>query len=224
MTSSNVSALKTNADALIGNIKVTREDWLREAMDVLVDDGVDSVKIMLIGERLEVSRSSFYWYFKSRQELLDALLEQWQRSNTAALVAQAGAPADTITAAVCNVFRCVVNPGLFDNRLDFAVRDWARKSASVSRVLDQSDKRRLDALNAMYRRYGYGDLEATARAKILYFMQIGYNDADLREPMEQRLKLLPEYLLGFTGKTPRQHEVEEFTNYALGLSRGITNE
>ena len=64
-------------DAHAGNVKVTREDWLTVAMDVLLSDGVEQVKVLTLGDRLSVSRSSFYWYFKSRQHLLDALLDQW---------------------------------------------------------------------------------------------------------------------------------------------------
>ena len=174
-----------------GNIKVTREDWLNVALDVLMSDGVELVKVMVLAELLDVSRSSFYWYFKSRQHLLDALLEVWEGTNTAALVTQSQAPATTITQACCNVFRCVVNPALFNTQLDFAVRDWARKSGSVRRVLDRSDSKRHNALKAMFERFDYAPVEAEARARILYYMQIGYNDADLHEPMEARMRLLP---------------------------------
>ena len=61
---------------LTGNVKVTREDWLNIAMDALIRDGVEAVKVKIFAEALGVSRSSFYWYFKSRQELLDALLAE----------------------------------------------------------------------------------------------------------------------------------------------------
>ena len=81
------------AEPLVGNIKVTRDDWLNVAMDVLVSDGVEQVKVMNLAERMAVSRSSFYWYFKSRQELLDALLAKWQATNTAGLIAQSELPA-----------------------------------------------------------------------------------------------------------------------------------
>jgi len=66
-------------------------------MDVLISDGVEKVKVLTLAERLDVSRSSFYWYFKSRQELLDSLLELWEATNTAAIVRQTKAPAKTIT-------------------------------------------------------------------------------------------------------------------------------
>lgn len=205
-------------EPLVGNVKVTRQDWVNVAMDVLISDGVEMVKVLVLAERLGVSRSSFYWYFKSRQDLLDALLENWQKTNTEALVTQAEIPAGTITGAVCNVFRCVMNPALFNNKLDFAVRDWARRSGPVRRVLDQSDSRRLFALSGMFERFGYEPLEALTRARILYFMQIGYNDAELHEPMDERLRLLPNYLLGFTGKAPRQDEIDDFIAYVEEIS------
>ncbi|WP_108860933.1 MULTISPECIES: TetR/AcrR family transcriptional regulator [Ruegeria] len=208
------------AEPLVGNIKVTRDDWLNVAMDVLISDGVDQIKVLNLAERMAVSRSSFYWYFKSRQELLDALLARWHATNTAALVAQAKAPADTITAAVCNVHRCVVNTELFDTALDFAVRDWARKSGKVRRALDQSDARRLEALHAMFARYGYSEVEAETRARVLYYMQIGYDLAQLNEPMSTRIAMVPHYLYVFTGVEPKPEEVEEFSAYSMRYWKG----
>ena len=222
MTAGKVTALRR--DGAAGHARVTREDWLRVALDLLISDGVEAVKVAVIGEKLRVSRSSFYWYFDNRRDLLDALIDRWQRSNTRALIAQAEAPAETITAAVCNVFRCAVDPGLFDSRLDFAVRDWARKQGSVRRILDRSDERRLAALAAMFRRHGYDERDALTRARILYFMQIGYNDAELHEPMEERLELLPNYLAAFTGRAPRAAEIREFARYVRNIRQRSEDE
>jgi AcrR family transcriptional regulator len=194
-------------DPLVGNIKVTREDWLNVALDTLVSDGMEQVKVLSLANRLAVSRSSFYWYFKSRQELLDALLDQWLATNTAALVASTDLPAQTITQAVTNVFSCFLNPQRFNNPLDFAIRDWARRSGKVRRVLDTSDTQRLDALTTMFVRFDYGQHDATARARVLYYMQIGYTDAELHEPLEQRLSMLEHYLFAFTGQKPSTDEI-----------------
>lgn len=196
------------------HIKATRDDWIAAALDTLISDGVDQVKVLTLSEKLDVSRSSFYWYFKSRQQLLDTLLNHWQATNTAAMVAQAEAPAQTVTAAVCNVWHCVVDPDLFNIPLDFAVRDWARRSGAVARVVDAGDTARLTALTALFSRYGYDLLEAEARARALYYMQIGYNDADLREPIEERLRRMPMYLRVFTGRDAPEHEIEAFRAYA----------
>ena len=80
-----------------GNIKVTRQDWLNCARARLIQSGIAEVKILSLGAELGVSRSSFYWYFESRQDLCDALLAEWENTNTAILRQHAAAPADTIT-------------------------------------------------------------------------------------------------------------------------------
>lgn len=198
-----------------GNVKVTREDWLNVAMDLLISDGVSDVKVLTIGERLGVSRSSFYWYFKSRQDLLDRLLERWQLTNTAVLIEHAERPAGTITEAVLNLFRCFVDHGGFNHRLDFAVREWARRDGTVRRVIDRVDSARHAAIARMFERFGYPAREADIRARVLYFQQIGYYALDLAEPAEERLKWVDGYVHAFTGIAPPDEEVARFRSHIL---------
>ena len=199
--------------------RTTREDWLRLAVDVLVSDGVGEVKVLSLGQKLGVSRSSFYWFFRDRQDLLDALLDHWGGTNTAAFFRHAGMEAPTITAAVCNVFRLFLDRDLFDPRLDFAVRDWARRDGSVRRALDAADAGRLGALAAMFERHAYGQEEAETRARVLYWMQVGYYALDLREPLEGRLARVPGYLLALTGREPAPGEVEALARFGREKGR-----
>jgi AcrR family transcriptional regulator len=200
--------------AQIGNVKATRDDWLDLALSVLAAEGVAHVTVLNLSERLGVSRSSFYWYFKNRDELLDALLDRWDRLNTRSIVDQADEPAATVNQAVCNVFRCWVNSAIFSPRLDFAVREWARRSAKVRKALDRSDRLRTEALKTLFVRFGYDGEEALVRARVLYYMQIGYYALDLKEPIEARLNLTPHYLKAFTGAAPTEADVEAFRAYA----------
>jgi len=197
------------------NVKVTRGDWLDVALSALAIEGVDHVTVLALSERLGVSRSSFYWYFKNRDELLGALLDRWDELHTCSIVAQAEAPATTVNEAVCNVFRCWINPTIFSPRLDFAVREWARRSAHVRKALDRSDRVRTEAIKALFVRFGYEDEDAFVRARVLYYMQIGYYALDLREPIETRLNLTPHYLKAFTGVDPNPAEIGAFCAYAM---------
>jgi AcrR family transcriptional regulator len=197
------------------NIKATRDDWLDLALSVLALEGVDHVTVLNLSERLGVSRSSFYWYFKNRDELLGALLDRWDELNTRSIVAQAEAPATTVNEAVCNVFRCWVNSAIFSPRLDFAVREWARRSAPVRKALDHADRVRTEAMKSLFVRFGYEDEDAFVRARVLYYMQIGYYALDLREPIETRLNLTLHYLKAFTGVDPNPAEIDTFRAYAM---------
>ena len=210
--------IETVADATgapFGNVKATREDWLRVAFGVLASDGVAAVTVLHLSERLSVSRSSFYWYFRNRDDLLDELLQRWESLNTRSIVRQSEAPAGSINEAVCNVFRCWIDPKLFSPRLDFAVREWARRSQKVRVLLDRSDGERTAAIQAMFERHGYPFEDALVRARVLYFMQIGYYALDLKEPMEDRLRLAPLYLETFTGVAPREQDLVSFRAYAM---------
>ena len=201
-------------EPLIGHVKVTREDWLNVARDILVSDGVAEVKVLTISARLEVSRSSFYWYFKSRKHLLDALLDDWQGWNTRLIREHCDMQSATITEAVCNFFRCFVDPERFDQGLDFAIREWARRDGQVRARIDREDTARIGALTAMFERHGYGWAEADTRARILYFQQLGYHALDQSEPLEDRLARTEMYLLGFTGRQAEGPECEAFRRFA----------
>ncbi len=203
---------------LPGNTKVTRQDWLDAATQILLTDGVERVKILTLANLLNVSRSSFYWYFESREALLTALLDHWIGTNTAALVAHAATQQPTITAAVANVFICFIDERQFNNRLDFAVRDWARRDPSVREVLAQSDEQRLTALAAMFGAHGYTPEDARIRARVLYYMQIGYIDADLQETTQERLEQVAHYIFAFTGQHATQAELDTFRTTVLSFS------
>ncbi|MEM1233181.1 MAG: helix-turn-helix domain-containing protein [Pseudomonadota bacterium] len=198
----------------LAHTKVTRQDWLDAAMRTLIEAGVEQVKVLTLATRMAVSRSSFYWYFKSRADLLDALLAAWETANPAAMIAQAERPSQSICEAICNIHKCVVNPALFDIELDFAVRDWARRDAEVRARVAAADARTCAALAAMFTRHGYPAQEALIRARVLYYMQLGYDAAELGESWEERLANVPHYLLAFTGRAPRPEVVEDFARYA----------
>lgn len=200
-----------------GNVKALREYWLAAARARLIQSGIAEVKILSLSNQLGVSRSSFYWYFKSRQDLCDALLADWENTNTAALKRHAEADAATITEAVCNLFRCFVNPVLFDEQLDFAVREWSRRDPAVRSVIDRSDRERLLAITQMFERFGVEPDLADVRARVLYYTQIGFYALDLAESIEERISRAYNYLLVFTGEHTGEQEIDSLSRYARAI-------
>ncbi|HSF95712.1 MAG TPA: TetR/AcrR family transcriptional regulator [Thermohalobaculum sp.] len=203
-----------------GNIKVTREDWLRLAGETLVGRGVSQVKVLTLANQLGVSRSSFYWYFRSRKDLLDQLLARWEQQNTRAVLDHAARPAGNICRAVMHLFECFIDPAQFDPRLDFAVREWARRAPEVRKRLDAADAARANAIRDMFLRHGYEETEAFTRARIIYFMQIGYYALVENEPFETRFSMLEPYLVSFTGELPDPAEMAAFLTLARRLLKG----
>lgn len=195
-------------------IRTTREDWLRLALEYLVDDGIDRVKIQIIASRLGVSRSGFYWFFKSSQDLHDQMLGYWLHRNTGPIIERAMRPCATISLGILAVFECWVDATLFDSRLDIAVRLWGRRSKKVSDIVAQADQQRLEAISQMFLRHGYSGEDALIRARVLYFTQIGHFTLDFPEDMKTRISRVPAYIHAFCGRDASADEFEMFKAFA----------
>ncbi len=188
----------------------SQEGWLDAAYDMLIESGVDSVKILPLAKRLNLSRTSFYWFFKDREELLDALIERWRQKNTGNLVRQTQAYAESIVEAMFNVFDCWVDNGLFDAPSEFAVRSWALTSDNIRAEVQAADEVRLEALKQMFIRFGQSENHADVRARTSYLVQIGYISMQTRESISVRMKRIPEYIEIYTGQAPEQRDLERF--------------
>jgi AcrR family transcriptional regulator len=187
---------------------LSREDWLQAAVRLLIQEGIDQVKVQRLGKALKTSRGSFYWHFRDRADLLDAILHRWEESNTGQLIAALG-PADRpLEQRILSLFTLWVDPSY--PRFDNAVRAWAAKSAKVRRVQRAADQRRLRHIEQMFLDAGYPPQEAVVRGDMLYFTQIGYYLLDLGESERQRFARLEPYYLAFTGRPLSAAAIEHF--------------
>ena len=186
------------------------EGWLEAAYDQLLESGVDSVKILPLAKKLNLSRTSFYWFFRDREELLAALLARWREKNTGNLVRQSEAYAESIAEAMLNVFDCWLDKSLFDSPFEFAVRSWALQSPDIAKEVQAADQARLDALSRMFVRFGYKDISADVRARTIYLVQIGYISMQSKEDLAMRMRRIPEYVEIFTGEAPQRREMDRF--------------
>lgn len=186
------------------------EVWLEAAYDTLIDSGVDAVRILPLAEKLRLSRTSFYWFFKDRNELLAALAERWRARNTGGIVRRSQAYAESIAEAMLNVFDCWLDRDLFDSHFEFAVRSWALQSPEIAGHVNKADDLRIEALTGMFLRFGYSALEADVRARTIYLVQIGYISMKADEDVAVRMRRIPEYVRIFTGQAPLRRELERF--------------
>lgn len=184
--------------------------WLAAAYELLAKNGVEAVKVMPLAKKLGLSRTGFYWHFKDRNQLLEAIIQRWEDKNTGNLVARAQAYAGTIAEAMFNVFDCWLDDTLFDARLDLAIRNWARNDPALQKRLDMADARRQDALSAMFTRFGFDAAQAHVRTMTVMYTQIGYISMRITETKDARIDRMPDYIEVYTGQRPTQPEILRF--------------
>ncbi len=190
--------------------RASEEDWLNAAHEVLTDSGVEAVKIMPLAKKLGLTRTGFYWHFKDRDALLEAMIGRWEDKNTGNLVARCNAYAESICEAVFNLFDCWLDDALFDSRLDLAIRNWARNDPALQRRLDRADDLRKAAMQSMFLRFGYDATEAEIRALTMIYTQIGYISMQVKEDRNERFSRMPAYVEVFTGRKPTAAALRRF--------------
>jgi len=170
-----------------------REQWIKAARAKLIVGGVGQVRVEVLARELGVTPGSFYWHFKDKADLLDALREDWERQNSAPLFsAVAAAPRDP-DAMLDALMEAWIKEAGFDPAYDAAMRDWARTSPEVEQAVHREDERRIELITSIYHTAGVTGEDAMIRARIVHYHQVGYYAMRVRETPEQRRILKPLY-------------------------------
>ncbi len=186
--------MKKTAKSAIRHLpRLGPDAWIRSARVALIDGGIASVKVVPLAQVLGVTSGSFYWHFKSLQSLLDALLQDWQTTNTEPLFAAVAAHPNSATKQLDALVDVWINETDYSPAWDAAVRDWARVSPGVEAAVRRIDEKRIELLRTVYKRLGFSDPKAFVRARITYFHQVGYYALRIIERRSDRLKLKPLY-------------------------------
>jgi AcrR family transcriptional regulator len=194
--------------------QLQRFDWLQTALQIFVDEGIDAVRITRLADDLKVTRGSFYWHFKNREDLLMSLVSYWKGKNTAAIT-ESIAQATSLSDGILRLFETCVDAAQFDPRLDLALREWARRSDSIHRLVDSEDAARIDALRQFYQRFDYPMPQALIRARVFYYSQIGFYALGTRESLDTRLGYTEAYFEAFTGQQLSPLEANRFRRRIL---------
>jgi AcrR family transcriptional regulator len=149
---------------------LSASDWIAAAMDAIIEDGVAAVAIEPLAIRLGATKGSFYHHFSNRDALVVAALEDWERSQTEAVIERLELipdPAERLRAVLATAFADRVG-GIRDAAL-LAAANHPLVKPIVRRVTD----RRLRYFADMYVKLGLPKPQARRRALMLYLSYIG---------------------------------------------------
>jgi len=175
--------------------RLNREDWIRGALEILVTAGVGGVKIVPLAKRLGVTSGSFYWHFKNRRELHDALLDYWEREMTDAAIEAAkgfdGPPEERIW----RLMEQVMTIGMA--RYDLAFWHWGQSDAAAQTVFLRTLNKRFAFAKWMFEQVGFSKTQAEARGRMMVVYMMGESTliSDAPGKRKRQLKLKYEILI-----------------------------
>ncbi|MGB3771056.1 MAG: TetR/AcrR family transcriptional regulator [Rhodococcus sp. (in: high G+C Gram-positive bacteria)] len=152
--------------------RLTLDDWVNAAFELLVKDGVAEVKITTLCERLGVTKGSFYWHFADIDQLMETIADKWcdRQNDTLRGLAQVDTiPVDTRLQVMAEL--------LLQQQtwtVEAAIRDWARTYDKIAHAVNELDQRIFDVVQKSMQELGFDDSEARLRAGFLVYAGIGF--------------------------------------------------
>lgn len=154
--------------------RLNRDDWLDAAFKAVVDGGFDAARVLVLADRLGVTRGSFYWHFADHAELISALLARWRARETDAgrdLGSELSGAAQDDLERVLDFALAHAGADLENMRFELALRGLGRRDAAVAEMLAEVDQIRLRLFEQKFLRLT-GDPKTAADLAALFYLAI----------------------------------------------------
>ena len=180
--------------------RLTRDDWLDAAFGAVVEGGFDQVRVLVLADKLGVTRGSFYWHFADHAELVSALLARWRERELAlGRSLEAEATSDPIGDLERLLDAALAHAGadLRNMRFELALRGLGRRDLDVAKMLIEVDQQRIGLFERKFARLT-GDLGRAAELATLFYLAIVGSNQALSRPLNP--PQMKEYLRGIIAK------------------------
>ena len=157
--------------------RLCADDWAQAALDLIAEQGVAAVAVEPLARRLGVTKGSFYWHFPSRDALLQAALERWEKVEQETVFGSLEAvpdPRERLRALFHLVAHEATSHVIYSELLK------ALDHPAVAPVINRVSQRRFDYLAASFRQAGLARGDAQHRARLAYAAYVGFLQLSLQ--------------------------------------------
>ncbi|NOD48917.1 MULTISPECIES: TetR/AcrR family transcriptional regulator [unclassified Ruegeria] len=176
---------------------MSKRDWLNKALEILVAGGIDAVRVVDLARKLNVAKSGFYWHFRDRNDLLDAMKFYWIEEFSQEFMEDARAFEGSVREKTLHLIRVIREKE--SGKLDLAFASWAQTDASVRDLVDRVRDMRIEFAKGLLNQAGTNEseLEMRARLFVVYFMwsEVVFETGP-RDPLGEDLNAILNIIVG----------------------------
>ncbi len=170
--------------------RLSRDEWLARALEVLAKAGGSVLTIDALVQRLGVSRGSFYWHFKDRTDFVRQLIDHWSMIFVQSVAEQTSQLEGDAEDRLLALMESIVRDRL--TRYDMAIRGWASHDPIAARSVQKVDEFRLGYVRSLFEEMGFKGEELEMRTRtfvVFYSLEHGLFAGISRKDQLKQLKL-----------------------------------
>ena len=143
---------------------LTREEWLERALNVVSTGGGAKLRIDNLVKEIGVTKGSFYWHFKNRNDFVRSLIDYWHEHYTLTVSDYL----DGIEGSAEEKMRKLMEMVFVEQlaRHDLAIRSWAIAEPELRALVKRTDDHRLKYLRMLFTGMGFSEGGADLRAHV----------------------------------------------------------
>jgi AcrR family transcriptional regulator len=179
-------------------MRTTKTDWFEKGLETLGDSGLSALTIDGLGDRLGVTKGSFYHHFENVRDYQEQLIAFWADQYLSTSDSLPDDPAERLAlldGIMQEAFSPVTEP-------EIAIRTWAQQDARVRSYVEQVDSVRREFVQNVFHGLAADGAQARLMADMLTAILIGSMTVLPRMSSQRVLELYDEFkrLYGLRGE------------------------
>ena len=160
--------------------RLSREEWLRRALDVVATKGQAKLRIHELVQHLGVTRGSFYWHFKDRDDFVRQLVDYYHAWSTDQVIFEVERVGGDAAQRLKTVMRFVAEEDL--GRYEDAMMSWGVQETIVAESFEIAIRRRIEFIRTLFVQLGFEGQELETRTlAFVGYMRMVHSSNDPRE-------------------------------------------
>ena len=142
---------------------VTKEDWIILGYKRFSENGIAGIVIEQMAKKLEVNKSSFYWYFSTKKIFVQEIINFWENENTLDII---------------NHVNSAKSPRSRFENIDFIfyLKKYAKSNKELNNLIINIDNQRMQYTADLLQQLGISENESKVKSSIFYKYLIGYHE------------------------------------------------
>ena len=165
----------------MGRTGKSKAHWVEGGQTILIENGIEGVKLRALSQRLKLSTGSFYHHFQNLDDYLSQLADYYGSEQAQWIFDTAKATARDDPEAM--LFEATELFGRGSMRLlNIAMRAWAHHDKRAAAAVRRFDKVLMANLDQIFMDLGFDELAAKSRTLVLLGLSSVEFDPDLMQP------------------------------------------
>jgi len=145
-------------------IRLSRDNWLALALDVLAEEGRSKIEIESLAKRLGVTKGSFYAHFSDRRDFVASVAFYWADTLTATVLDNLSKTEEKGEKKLLLLMQTIKNHEL--EKYDIVMRAWALDEPLVAEQVEKVDRVRFEYIKSVFAEMGFTGDELETRSMV----------------------------------------------------------